>query len=1055
MAAPPHHRNDGPRQPVLLFLLLLLVVVSAPPTLAASSFTPAITIPALQWQKVSFAPGAAVPGPRRDAVFVFDVTTSTLVLFGGRSADSIPLDDTWVLDLSAKPSPTWTLVDQNPARPLRPPARYGAFSGADVPTTSDRRGIIIALGRGAGGSVLTDAWGLHMTTMAWNPLVTTGDKPTGRWGGVGGVSPEEHNLPPFASTLVAALGSTTSSEKGTDASNGAVALTVSGVASGFNYSTVAAKWSSIALGSALPGDRTDAAGTILVGQKILAAAGCAAGACPSSDAYVASPSGTSLAGGGGSWRPVNSCLAPRRGSATAIRPDTSANVFYNQAVMFGGTFASQNDPTAADGVVAFFDGSSNSWTHVLPSSQSNAYPPQRAGISLAAHTTANLVAAFGGANPDGSLSSDVWVLSFSASNAAANSYIACYSGPQASGGNSGGSSGATNGGMALSVTTQRVLAAALLAAAYMALGTMASFVARYLKPIPVVVRTNRRREMRAAAAAGARGAGPASSAMAAARSAGPHNVPDASAGGSGAGGARVCSVWLASHVLMSLLSLVAAIAGTYFSASAYTDAGNEGEPQATTWAATPAGAVAVAALALTALVFVSGAVQPAHFPGLVGRERAARAAVVRARRMSAAATMDGRSAAIDAALRTYTGAASTLSPPSGGPNSGSKSPSPTRASAAAGGTGVNATIEPTTMRVSAATAAAAVPPEPFSYTRLWTRTHKAASYLSLALGYAAVYLALSAADATWPWYAAAAAFTVAVALAVLVLSLMQLPSRRSATVRLVAGLRSTMHGGGSPRKSPGPHHTGLSSSGALASGSRTHLRGGGNASESTADADISDYVDEDWDESDDNLAPPPATAVGARGGGLPMMQQQQQPPQPMLPNLASQAAGGWVHVPPSSTSQPSSVVGGGYAGSATGSGNGYHQRSMSPGSASRYRPQAAFNLNATDGSLPRPSRGGADGARMGRRDDEDDLDDDELDDDEIDGYGPPDPRDSGRQAPYARGGAGGRGSASAPTGAGSNRHRVEDNDGEPHDLMSDREVVILSVPKPRLRVINN
>ncbi|ORZ35245.1 hypothetical protein BCR44DRAFT_23879 [Catenaria anguillulae PL171] len=448
-----------------------------PPAPASSIVDPALTVPALQWRKLAIAPNSPVPGPRRDAVFVYEHAFKKIVLFGGRTRDNVPQDDTWVLDLY---SATWTLVDYNPARPLRPPARFGAIAGSDLPTTSDRQGVIVGLGMGVNGQVLSDVWGFHLTQMKWAPIPASGTAPA-LANAVSGVSPEEHNQPPYSTTLLASLGSAADGKPST----ASYALSISGVAANYNYSTVTAAWSKLDMGSTTPSARADVAGTIMPGQKVLAFGGCSAERCPRADAWLASPQGASrMTGGQGAWKQVDTCPAPRRGAAVASRPDIAAGKYQNQAVMFGGVVSSgsgsASEEDIKDGVVAYFDGDSSSWAHVLPAPAAGAdtpYPSQRAGAAMTSHYESGSVVMFGGQLADGTTTNDVWILQFNAPNAQ-NKYIGCSTAARDEATSGLGSSGARPG-----AGINEPLPAAFMTSG-LALIVVGALVARFLKPIP-------------------------------------------------------------------------------------------------------------------------------------------------------------------------------------------------------------------------------------------------------------------------------------------------------------------------------------------------------------------------------------------------------------------------------------------------------------------------------------------------------------------------------------------------------------------------------------------
>ncbi|KAI9151010.1 hypothetical protein H9P43_009625 [Blastocladiella emersonii ATCC 22665] len=738
------------RPPLLATVALLLVLALAslsavtaqqqPP--AAKSLDPSFSVPAMQWQRLNPPAGTPMPGGRRDAVFVYDHTTKKIVLFGGRTRDNVPQDDTWLLDIVTG---TWQLVENNPSRPLRPPARYAAVAGTDIPTTSDRQGVVIATGMGPNGQMLNDAWGFHMNLLSWNIIPAAGDVPPGMYNAAGGVSPEEHTIAPFPTTLYAALGTTK-----TGGVTDTYALTITGGTTGFNYSNVKAEWKKVDGGTARPPARSDLGGLVLSGEKLLAFGGCTASACPAADGWVGTPSNVKFSSGG-VWKQVDSCPAPRRGASLAIRPDLNANNYQKQAVMFGG--AGDRD---APGLVSYFDGDSNSWVNVLPDAVGGSYPAQRDGASMAAHHENGAVVMFGGQLADGSVSNEVWLLQFNARDNK-NTYVPCFVSQD---------------------STQRTVHGILMAAAT-ALLTAATFVSRYCKPAPAP----------GARPAGARGAakkqppGGARNAPPVAGAARPRGGAPGS-GVSTAGPQNVGAletpgrqVWLWAHGLLAFFGVACAGAGFYFAYSARGGtAGHFTSPHAV---------VGIVVLGLLALQALSGLVQPANFPSLMAAER--EAAARRGTGVAGGAGQGGagaRNTALNNALRQMNVNPNQFSGGAGGPAS----------AAAAGGAGNGAK--------SARRSGPGI--RGFSYVQFWSRVHQTLGLGTLYLMYLNVFLGLDKLGASWVWFVVVAGVLGLLACAFIVLTLMGKPNRRTWSVRMARKLLRKKDGVATGSALPGP-----------------------------------------------------------------------------------------------------------------------------------------------------------------------------------------------------------------------------------------------------------
>ena len=141
------------------------------------------------WQALPSAPVAL-----RNHAAALDAANRRLILFGGLPESSTtPVNDVWILtDVAGTGTPAWQpLTVTGP----RPPARSGATVSHDA--TSNR--LILFGGRGAGDVVLNDVWVLaHANGLSgaasWTQLTPASAGPAGRWAHGAGYDPGARRL---------------------------------------------------------------------------------------------------------------------------------------------------------------------------------------------------------------------------------------------------------------------------------------------------------------------------------------------------------------------------------------------------------------------------------------------------------------------------------------------------------------------------------------------------------------------------------------------------------------------------------------------------------------------------------------------------------------------------------------------------------------------------------------------------------------------------------------------------------------------------------------------
>ncbi|RKP13422.1 hypothetical protein BJ684DRAFT_20087 [Piptocephalis cylindrospora] len=393
---------------LLCILFPLLVLLSLLPSIWADT-----SLPTLQWIKYdNFLPSDALrPPPRSEFAMGYDWRRRFLYLFGGKSASGQALDDTWVLDILHM---TWT----RPASAMdsRPPARYGAVAGMDQPKDQSRDSMVVALGMGLGGSYLEDVWSFDLNHQVWIKIPVNGTGPGPLYGAAGGID-TGNGAEPLQSFVVA--GGDRQGGSSVSASQSAWVLTLSG-----NYvtNTFNGAWAQIALakGSTQPSGLTGSASTILSNSRIAYYGGCSGASltqCPPKLRGSPVLPGKSASG--------TKCVAPLTGallsrSTRDFDPNTQ-ETYRNLAVLFGG----QGLPRVGAGPrgsLSLLDTDAGTWFPVQPAGDpvTGESPALRVGARMlpasapttfTAQVDAKDLFLFGGLDPTtGSAMNDLWIL---------------------------------------------------------------------------------------------------------------------------------------------------------------------------------------------------------------------------------------------------------------------------------------------------------------------------------------------------------------------------------------------------------------------------------------------------------------------------------------------------------------------------------------------------------------------------------------------------------------------------------------------------------------------
>lgn len=133
---------------------LLLFLVSS--YVSAQNISSSVSIPPLQWINLQrlWASGGAQPPPLRDAHMAFDPSKRVLVVFGGEAGSGNPTQQTYVLQLDDL---TWRVPEPPDAQQGIPPSRSAGSFGQDE-ASNYRSGLVVWGGKGANAVPLNDLW---------------------------------------------------------------------------------------------------------------------------------------------------------------------------------------------------------------------------------------------------------------------------------------------------------------------------------------------------------------------------------------------------------------------------------------------------------------------------------------------------------------------------------------------------------------------------------------------------------------------------------------------------------------------------------------------------------------------------------------------------------------------------------------------------------------------------------------------------------------------------------------------------------------------------------
>ncbi|KAH9938274.1 uncharacterized protein B0H18DRAFT_8787 [Fomitopsis serialis] len=412
----------------ILLSLWPLVLVILRPAVHAQNISTSGPVPPLQWINITGLTSGSAPPALRDASIGYYAGTSTLLIFGGESAQGIVQSQTYLLNLETL---TWSQNNPPTGLDTLPPARSAAISGDDS-AASYRSAHIVIGGMGSNGQALSDVWEFDYISQFWSEVTVSSGGPSARYGAVGG---KDLRTPDTASGMASPNNSfyLAGGISGNSVSplSDVWQLDVTGTLSSNNPNSVEASWKQLSIQSSNTPSKVGAAGAVVSSsaQDIIAFGGCTSNvkitpneSCARADPYIISTGENVISSS-------NSCPAPRLGATLVTNSNGLSSDFSNQVFLVFGLFNSSlwsDDGGLAKGEVDVLNVETGVWNRVLPAGDPGqdgtnppAFPSPRQG-AVGLSSTSTLVGTsgtnasdsifFGGVDADGNYLNEVWVL---------------------------------------------------------------------------------------------------------------------------------------------------------------------------------------------------------------------------------------------------------------------------------------------------------------------------------------------------------------------------------------------------------------------------------------------------------------------------------------------------------------------------------------------------------------------------------------------------------------------------------------------------------------------
>ncbi|KZT60171.1 hypothetical protein CALCODRAFT_515554 [Calocera cornea HHB12733] len=368
-------------------LPLLLLAINAISTFAQSAPSAVQVSPPLQWINLgSFASGTP-PNAVKDAMIGYDATSDKLIVFGGSSSAGQQTGETTLFDFKTL---TWGVPNTPNGLNASPPPRSLAVAGGDY-AASYRTAFTMYGGLGTGGP-LDDLWSFDFISQFWSAgrINTSIPGPGARYGASGGTDPLVANAQQLTTSMIIVGGS-----DGTNFYNDAWELLITGTLSSNNVNMTEGTWNKLSPGNAnlAPAALEGQARVVLPGSTLAVVGGCNTTASTLNNATCAIPWANALTfpsgnpAQGPSWAQMSaSCPGARYAATLAPNLNMASSAFQQQAfMMFGWLDPAQWNGTY-QGEVDILNAGSGDWSRIVPSN-GGSVPSPRYGAVAVSHSS--------------------------------------------------------------------------------------------------------------------------------------------------------------------------------------------------------------------------------------------------------------------------------------------------------------------------------------------------------------------------------------------------------------------------------------------------------------------------------------------------------------------------------------------------------------------------------------------------------------------------------------------------------------------------------------------
>ncbi|KZP00127.1 hypothetical protein CALVIDRAFT_560729 [Calocera viscosa TUFC12733] len=402
-------------------ITLLLALCNALSVFAQSTPSANQVSPPLQWINLgSFASGTP-PNPVKDAMIGYDATSNMLILFGGSSSAGQQTGQTTLFDMKTL---TWGVPNMPSGLDASPPPRSLAVAGGDY-AASYRTAFTMYGGLGTGGP-LDDLWSFDFISQFWSAgkINASVPGPGARYGASGGTDPLIADAQQLTTSMIIVGGS-----DGTNFYNDAWELLITGTLSSNNVNMTVGTWNKLSPNNPnlSPAPLQGQANIVLPGSLVTIVGGCNTTASTLNNATCATPWANALSfpsgnpGEGPTWAQMSaSCPGARYAATLAPNLNMAASSTFSQQafMMFGWLDPAQWNGTY-QGEVDILNAETGDWSRIVPSN-GGSVPSPRYGAVAVSHSSvmvgnsdiaASDTVVFGGVDSaTGTYLNDLWLL---------------------------------------------------------------------------------------------------------------------------------------------------------------------------------------------------------------------------------------------------------------------------------------------------------------------------------------------------------------------------------------------------------------------------------------------------------------------------------------------------------------------------------------------------------------------------------------------------------------------------------------------------------------------